>query len=335
MPSDYPTTSAYPAPPLAAGTKLSPHKRRNVHPHLQQDTQPKSRKLFLRRIAPAIFLAPSLIMLVVYLLYPLIDSFRLSLFSWSGLGNTATYIGLDNWGRLIHDTLFWRAAWNNILLAFFSVAIQLPIAVVLAVVLDKAGRGSRLLKILYFLPMLMSSVALGVLFKYFYDVNFGPLNALLDSMGLGAFALDWLGDPRYALGAVIAVVCWQYVPFYMVLFMAGLASFPNEVAEAARLDGASTTTIFWRLKLPHLQGTFRTALVLSVIGALRYFDLIYVMTGGGPEGASEVMATYMYRSVFASFELGYGSTVASAMFIIVILIAAVLLRVSRRFETEV
>ena len=134
---------------------------------------------------------------------------------------------------------------------------------------------------------------------------------------------------------MIAVVCWQYIPFYMVLFMAGLASFPAEISEAAKLDGASETTIFWKMKLPHLKGTFRTAVVLSVIGALRYFDLIYVMTGGGPEGASELMATYMYRNVFSSFQLGYGSTVASAMFIIVILIASVLLRFSKRYETEV
>ena len=146
---------------------------------------------------------------------------------------------------------------------------------------------------------------------------------------------DWLGDPRYALGSVIAVVCWQNIPFYMVLFLAGLASFPAEIAEAAHLDGASETTIFWRLKLPHLRGTFRTAILLAVIGSLRYFDLIYVMTGGGPEGSSELMATYMYRNVFSSFQLGYGSTVASAMFLIVTAIAAVLLRLSKRFETEV
>ena len=291
--------------------------------------------LSLRRLAPAIFLAPAVLLLIVYLLYPLVDSFRLSLLDWNGLGSNARFVGLDNWIKLSTDVLFWKAAWNNILLAVFSVVIQMPIAVVLAVVLDNAGKGSRILKILYFLPLLMSSVALGVLFKYFYDVNFGPLNALLEYIGLGAFAQDWLGDTRFALGAVIAVVCWQYIPFYMVLFMAGLASFPAEISEAAKLDGASETTIFWKMKLPHLKGTLRTAVVLSVIGALRYFDLIYVMTGGGPEGSSELMATYMYRNVFSSFQLGYGSTVASGMFIVVILIASVLLRFSKRYETEV
>lgn len=293
------------------------------------------RPLSSKRWAPAVFLAPAIGLLLLYLIYPLVESFRLSLLNWNGLGAEGQFVGLGNWRTLLGDPLFWDAARNNIVLAFFSVLIQLPIAVVLAVVLDRAGRGSRILKILYFLPLMMSSVALGVLFKNFYDPNFGPLNAIFDAVGLGALSQDWLGDTHLALGAVIAVVCWQNIPFYMVLFMAGLSSFPQEVNEAARLDGASEVTIFWSMKLPHLQGTFRTAALLAIIGSLRYFDLIYVMTGGGPEGASELMATYMYRTVFSSFQLGYGSTIASAMFMIVTVISAIALYASRRFETKV
>lgn len=285
--------------------------------------------------APVVFLAPAVILLIIYLLYPLVDSFRYSFLNWNGLGDTAKFIGFENWRRLLHDSVFWHSAWNNILLALFSIIIQLPIALVLAVILDEASKGSRILKILYFIPLLMSSVALGVLFKNIYDPNFGPINAILSSLGLYGWAQDWLGDPNYALGSVIAVVLWQNIPFYMVLFLAGLASFPREILEAARLDGASQTTVFWRLKLPHLQGTFRTAVLLAVIGSMRYFDLIYVMTGGGPENASQVMASYMYKEVFASFRLGYGTTVASAMFIVITVIAAISFRISRRFETEV
>ncbi|MDR3373112.1 MAG: sugar ABC transporter permease [Ancalomicrobiaceae bacterium] len=296
---------------------------------------PRPPRRLAEDLAPIVFLAPVVLLLLVFLIYPLMSSFRLSLLSWNGLGEEGKYIGLANWWRLLHDGLFWAAARNNILLAIFSVLIQLPIAVVLAVVLDNLGRGSQLLKILYFLPLLMSSVALGVLFKNFYDPNFGPLNALLEGLGLGNLAQDWLGDTHFSLAAVIAVICWQNIPFYMVLFLAGLASFPAEISEAAILDGASEVTIFWRLKLPHLKGTLRTGALLAIIGSLRYFDLIYVMTGGGPEGASELMATYMYRSVFASFQLGYGSTVASAMFIIVTVIAGISLRLTSRLETEV
>lgn len=284
---------------------------------------------------PAAFLAPAVALLAIFLLYPLFKSFRLSLVEWNGLGSAARFVGLENWRTLAHDPLFWSAARNNLLLAAFSVLIQLPVATVLAVVLDAAGRGSRLLKTLYFLPLLMSSVALGVVFKDIYDPNFGPLNAMLSAVGLDALAQDWLGDTHFALGSVIAVVCWQNIPFYMVLFMAGLASFPPEIGEAARLDGAGPVRIFWSLKLPHLRGTFRTAVLLAVVGSLRYFDLIYIMTGGGPDGASELMATYMYRTVFSSFQLGYGSTVASGMFLVVALVAALALRLLQRLETEV
>jgi raffinose/stachyose/melibiose transport system permease protein len=231
------------------------------------------------------FLAPSILLLAVFLLYPLISSLRLSFVDWNGLGNNARFTGLTNWVTLAHDTVFWRAFANNVILALTSVVIELPIALALAVLIEKAGRGSRILKILYFLPLLMSSVAIGVLFKNVYDPNFGPLNVGLRALGLDSLAQDWLGDAHYSLGATIAVVCWQNVPFYMILFLAGLSSMSAELPEAARLDGASEWTIFWRIKLPHLQGTVRTAVLLSVLGSLRYFDLIYVMTGGGPEGA--------------------------------------------------
>ena len=282
-----------------------------------------------------VFLVPAVFFLLVFLLYPLVSSFQLSLLDWNGLGTGERFVGLDNWVRLAQDTLFWNAVRNNLALAFFSVLFQIPIALLLAVVLDEASKGSRILKILYFLPLLMSSVALGVVFKNIYDPNFGPINGFLSAIHLDGLVRDWLGDPRLALGSVIVVICWQNIPFYMVLFLAGLSSFPRELGEAARLDGATESTIFWRIKLPFLQGTIRTAITLAIVGSMRYFDLIFIMTDGGPEGSSELMATYMFRTVFSSFQLGYGSTVASAMFLIVTLVAAVTLRFSRRYETEV
>ena len=220
-----------------------------------------------------VFLVPAVFFLLVFLLYPLISSFQLSLLDWNGLGSGEKYVGLDNWVRLAHDKLFWNAVRNNLALAFFSVLFQLPVALVLAVVLDEASKGSRVLKILYFLPLLMSSVALGVVFKNIYDPNFGPINGLLGALHLDGLAHDWLGDPRLALGSVIAVICWQNIPFYMVLFLAGLSSFPRELGEAARLDGASESTLFWRIKLPFLQGTIRTAITAAETGHLVFATL--------------------------------------------------------------
>src|SRR6218665_2056338 len=286
-------------------------------------------------LAPALVFAPALAPLGVVLLCPVIESLRLSLVEWNGLGKGRVDVGLDNWSALLRDAQFWRALGNNLLLALVSVLGELPIALALALLLDKAGRGSRTLKILYFLPLLFSSVALGVIFKNIFDPNFGPINTALNAIGATALAQHWLGDRRFALLTVTAVVCWQNTPFYMILFLAALASFPPELREAARLDGARDPTTFWKNKIPHPQGRVLPAAMLAVIGSLRYFGLIYVMTGGGPEGASELMATYMSRTVFSSFQLGYGSTVASAMFLVVALIAAFGMRLTKRFETRV
>ncbi len=286
-------------------------------------------------LVAAVFLLPAVLLLLLFLLYPLLANFRLSFVEWNGLGNTAKYIGLQNWAQLVRDPVFLRAILNNLTLAALSIVIQLPLGLTLAFMLDKAGRGSVVLKVLYFLPLLMLSVAIGTVFKSLYDPNFGPLNAVLRAVHLDGLARDWLGDPALAMASVILVVCWQNIPFYMLLFLAGLSGMPAELREAATLDGASESVIFRRITIPFLQGTIRTALVLSLIGSLRYFDLIFVMTGGGPSGSSEVMATYMYRTVFSGFNIGYGAAISSAMFVIVIIASGLTLRATRRFETEV
>jgi len=305
-------------------------------------TESPSRRLTLAQqtrrssaLVAAAFLLPALLMLAVYLLYPLLANFRLSFVEWNGLGNTARYVGLQNWTQLLQDATFLKSLVNNLTLAALSIVIQLPIGLVLAFMLDRAGRGSVVLKVLYFLPLLLSSVAIGTVFKNLYDPNFGPLNTLLRAAHLDGLARDWLGDPGLALASVILVVCWQNIPFYMLLFLAGLSGMPAELKEAARLDGASDGVIFRRITIPFLQGTIRTALVLSLIGSLRYFDLVYVMTGGGPSGSSELMATYMYRTVFSGFNIGYGAAISSAMFVLVVIASGLTLRLTRRFETEV
>lgn len=305
-------------------------------------TESPSRRLTLAQqtrrssaLVAAAFLLPALLMLAVYLLYPLLANFRLSFVEWNGLGNTARYVGLQNWTQLFQDATFLKSLVNNLTLAALSIVIQLPIGLVLAFMLDRAGRGSVVLKVLYFLPLLLSSVAIGTVFKNLYDPNFGPLNTLLRAAHLDGLARDWLGDPGLALASVILVVCWQNIPFYMLLFLAGLSGMPAELKEAARLDGASDGVIFRRITIPFLQGTIRTALVLSLIGSLRYFDLVYVMTGGGPSGSSELMATYMYRTVFSGFNIGYGAAISSAMFVLVVIASGLTLRLTRRFETEV
>src|SRR5438270_4981325 len=149
--------------------------------------------------------------------------------------------------------------------------------------------------------MMLCSVAIGVRLKCTYGPEFGLVTGLLRAVGLTDLVRNWLGDPGVALFSVIAVVCWQFIPFYMILFLAALNGIPEELRDAARIDGASGGDFFWKIALPLVRGTVRTGIILSLIGSLKYFDLIWVMTEGGPSGASELMATYMYRKAFPSF----------------------------------
>lgn len=282
-----------------------------------------------------LFLLPTLICLAVFVVWPILSSFELSLYEWNGIDPQRTWIGLENWQRLLSDQIFWRAFGNNLLVVALSIAIQMPIGMLLAIMLERAGRRFffRILKTVYFFPMLMSSVAIGILFKYIYDPTFGIVNQFIES--LGGEGLSWLGEPSLALLSVILVICWQYTPFYMILFLAALNGVSEDMRDAARIDGASDPQYYRSIALPLVSGTVRTAIVLSLIGSLKYFDLIWVMTEGGPSNASQLMATYMYKQAFPSFQMGYGSTVASALFIVVMIIAMGTLFLTRRFETEV
>jgi raffinose/stachyose/melibiose transport system permease protein len=276
------------------------------------------------------FLLPAMFFLVVFIAWPIADSLSLSLVKWNGVDEAKQFVGLANWRFLLQDDVFWSALRNNVTLVVLSIAIQLPIAMALAVLLDRGGRRLRLFRTVYFLPMLMSSVAIGILFKYAYDPVFGIVNPLLSAVGLGRLTHAWLGDPSVALFSVVAVICWQYIPFYMILFLAALTAIPQELHEAAVIDGATEPQYFRSVEMPMLSGTIRAAAILSLIGSLHYFDLVWVMTEGGPTHATELMATYVVKKAFQSFDMGYGNTVASAMFVITMAVALILLAATRR-----
>jgi raffinose/stachyose/melibiose transport system permease protein len=300
--------------------------------------KPRRRPWFNENTAVIIlFLLPTLLCLAVFVIWPIISSFELSLYKWNGIDPVRTPIGLDNWTRLFQDSIFLRAVGNNLTVVVLSILIQMPLAMLLAIMLERAGRRFifKVFKTVYFFPMLMSSVAIGILFKYIYDPTFGVVNNALKSVGLGAWTRSWLGEPDTALLAVIAVICWQFIPFYMILFLAALNGVSEELRDAARIDGASDVQYYRHIAIPLVRGTVRTGVILSLIGSLKYFDLIWVMTEGGPNNASELMATFMYKKAFPSFEMGYGSTIASALFIIVMAVSLTTFFLTRRFETEV
>jgi len=281
-------------------------------------------------ITPVLFLLPALVLLSVFIVWPVILSIRLSFYDWNGIAPTRAFVGLGNWRALAADSVFWKALGNNLIVVVLSIGIQLPVAMALAVMLHRGANKLKVFKVVYFFPMLMSTVAVGALFKSVYNVQFGVVTPLLTALGLAGLSRDWLGDSNIALFSVVAVICWQFIPFYMLLFLARLSSIPNELREAAAMDGATGAHYFWRIELPLMRGVIMTAMTLSLIGSLKYFDLIWVMTEGGPARATELMATYMYKEAFSSFRMGYGSAIATAMFLIVMAAALIAIAIRQR-----
>lgn len=275
-------------------------------------------------ICAAVFLFPVLFFLAVYLLYPIAATFFNSLHQWNGISAEKTFIGLSNWKKLIGDSDFWKAFLNNIKVMVLSLVIQMPIGILLATFLDAVGKRGNVFKAMWFLPMLMSSVAVGYLFRYALATNGGLISSVSQLFGGGV--VDLLGNQATALYAVIGVICWQFIPFYMVYYIAGYSSISTDIYEAAIIDGSTRGQYVRHIALPLLVPTIKSAIVLSLIGSLKYFDLVYVMTGGGPSNSTELMATYMYKHSFTTFNMGYGSTIAAGMFILITLFAAIVMR---------
>ena len=276
-----------------------------------------------RKVA-ALFLAPVTILMVIYIFYPIVDTFITSTYQWNGISADRKFIGIQNWITLLQDKSFWIAFKNNLIIMVLSIVIQIPLGLALATFLDFGGKKLTVFKVIWFIPLLMSSVAIGFLFTYALATNGGIVSTISGWFRGGN--IDLLGNPKTALLTVIAVICWQFTPFYMVYFMAAFTNIPYDVFEAARIDGATRGQYFWKIALPLLVPSMKSAAILSMVGSLKYFDLIYVMTGGGPGTSTELMATYMYKESFSNFNMGYGSAVAGGMFILISMIALITMK---------
>lgn len=290
----------------------------------------KESSMSLRRrketaVAAAVFLVPALLVIAVFVIYPILQSFITSGYEWNGYSSNKSFIGLANWAELLKDKVFWNAFKNNLLVMVLSIVIQMPIGMALATFLDKVGRKGNVCKVIWFIPMLMSSVAIGYLFRYALDANTGFVTAISKFFGGGT--VDLLGNTGTVLITCIFIIAWQFIPFYMVYYLAGYSGLPSDVHEAAMVDGATESQYFWQISLPLLKPTIKSAVVLSIVGSLKYFDLVYVLTNGGPSHASELMATYMYSNAFSSYRMGYASAIASGMFLLISVIAIVTMRV--------
>nr|WP_246208702.1 sugar ABC transporter permease [Anaerotalea alkaliphila] len=228
--------------------------------------------------------------------------------------------------------MVWNALKNNVILVVVSVFIQLPAALLLALLINTKIKGNKLFRTVFFMPMLLSTVATGIMWLLFYDPNFGLLSILARSMGLEVSTAFLQGST--ALPAILFVICWQFIPFYMVIIRAGITNIPEELYEASKIDGANTWRSFLSITLPLLAPTLRSAAILQLVGSLKYFDLFYIMMGGSPNASTELLATYMYKKGFSEFQMGYASAIAMFMFAISFVVACVFLYMTKTKEAQ-
>lgn len=286
-----------------------------------------------RPLTIVLFILPALTIFLMYMLIPIPLSAFYSLFQWDGITDMV-FIGLKNWRELLNDSIFLNSVLNNFNLVFLSIITQIPIALLLAIFIYKKSRINNLLRTVYFLPQLFSSVAISVLWRYLYDPFFGLINEVLVKTGIIDMPIDFLGSEVLALYATSLAISWRFIPFYMILFIAAINGIPNELYEAARVDGANKFQTFFLITLPMLRSTIINAIVLVLVGSLKYFDIVYVLTEGGPNHASELMATYMYKMSFTRLKMGYGSAVAFALFLIAFSLSLLFLNLTRSYSAK-
>ncbi|MDD3031209.1 MAG: sugar ABC transporter permease [Atribacterota bacterium] len=280
-----------------------------------------------------LFLLPAFILLFIFLVYPIFRSAYYSLFNWKGFGPAVDYIGIENYTRLLTDKIFLKAVKNGILIVIFSLVIQLPIAMGLALIVGRDIPGKAFFRAIFFMPYILSEVITAIMWLILYNPNprRGFLNAIINIIP-SLEPQAWLADTRLVLPAIFVVLTWKYVGFHMLLYITGLQNIPRDIEEAALIDGVNSRQMVTHITLPLLAGTIKTSIYLSIIGSLQVYALVWIMTRGGPVNASEVMSTYMYRYSFVRFELGYGSAVAIIMLLISLTFSIIYLRLTRNTE---
>ena len=285
------------------------------------------------KIAPWIFLAPAVVMFLVYVIAPIFQSMAISFYDWDGLGK-AKFIGFGNYVELWDDPDFWKSLHNNLIwLVGFLAAV--PAGLALALFLNQRVFGIRLVKSLFFFPFVISQVVIGLVFSWFYDPTNGLLFHVLHLFGIPPVAV--LSDEKLVTYGIVFAGLYPQVAYCMILYLTGLNNLRPDLIEAARLDGASGWRMLWHVVLPQLRPATFIAVVVTIVGSLRSFDMISIMTQGGPYGSSRVLAYYMYEKALSEygFRMGYGTAIATVLFLIMLVyIVFVLARIYRQEKEQ-
>ncbi|MFZ4451223.1 carbohydrate ABC transporter permease [Salibacterium aidingense] len=257
----------------------------------------------------ALGLAPPLLIYLIFSIIPIFISVYYSFMAWDGFSDME-FIGFQNYISAFQDSTFWLSFKNNILVVLASVFGQIPIGLGLAILLNRKLKAAKFFRTIGFLPVVISTVVISITWRMIYNSEEGLINSLFGYLNLDFLQQNWLGNPDYAIYAILITIIWQFVGLYFIIFLSALQTVPHEILEAAELDGASELQKIFFVTIPVIKNVILVSIVLCISGSLKTFDLIYVMTKGGPAHSTEVMATYMYSETFEGLQYGYGSTIS-------------------------
>lgn len=275
------------------------------------------------------FLLPNIFGFLIFTLIPVIASFAYSFSKWNGF-TSPQFVGLGNFIKMFHSSTFRISFWNTIYYTGVSVPVTLGLALLVAVLLNNKIKGIKFFRTAFFMPYISASVAIAVVWQLLYHPSMGPINVFLQGIGITE-PPRWLSSTSWALTAVIIVSVWRFVGYYMIIFLAGLQGIPEYLYEAAEIDGANKWQQFWRVTLPMLSPTIFFSVIIAIIKSFKVFDLIYILTEGGPGRSTNVLAYTIYNEAFVKYKFGYASAMSYVLFVLIMIVTLIQFRGQRKW----
>mgnify|MGYP006272165131 CR=1 FL=1 len=294
-------------------------------------TKKKLKGSFDQTLAPMLFLTPNLLIFGLFIVVPAISGLRIALYDWSILGDKS-FVGLANFVELVHDPMFWRTFWNTLRYVLLVVPLLTVSALGIALLTTENYRGISWFRGSYYLPTMLSLIIVGIIWRWILGDQLGILNYAIRLVG--GEAVPWLTTPITANMSLVFISVWMFTGFYMVMFIGGLQAIPDDLFAAAAIDGASSSQVFWRIKLPLIRPTMLVVLVLATINAFKAFELIYTLTKGGPGSATKMLVQNIYQVAFEEDRMGYASAMAVMLMIAIGILTAVQFRLNREYTNE-
>ena len=285
-----------------------------------------------KRLWRIVLLTPPLLVFSVLIVWPLLSSFYYSFTNWNGFSSSYQFVGLSNFQKIWTDRLFFQATVNTIIWMVSALLLPTLLGLVLALLLDSKVRGGKFFKTIFYLPICLSAIVVGQIWIWIYQPNWGLLNTLIGEITGERFRYAWLAKPDSALVYVIVAWSWQQTGLSMVIYLAGLTAIPSEIIESSASEGATTWQRIWYIIIPLLVPSTVVVIALSVINSLKGFDILYIMTGGGPFNSSDTLAMHMYNESFKKYLIGYGSSISVVLFVIALIIIGIYFRQLRKFD---